>query len=130
MGPRSLSIFPVMFGLAVSAAALGDEPGLLAAPDEKLDHLLESWRGHSLTDLRRTWGRQTAIRPRGPNELYSYEARVRVRASILTGQVSVYQDGLVCTAWFEVDPGGTILRVTRQGGGRECWRAFRKRTPP
>lgn len=126
--PRQLPIV-VLLALFASAAASADEPGPLAPPDDKLDYLLSTWRGKSLDSLRGVWGKEAEIRRRGDNAVHVFERRVKVRASIL-GNISIYNGpGLECVALFEVNPENEIVRVTRRGGGRDCWNAFRRNEP-
>jgi hypothetical protein len=113
--------------LAPLAAA--QDPGPLATPTEKLDYLLTSWRGKALEDLLGVWGREESIERRGANQVYVFERRVKVRAGVFG--VAVYGNGgLRCVARFEIDADSKrVVRTTRQGGGQECWNAFRRNEP-
>ena len=114
--------------LSMTLAYAADKPGLFASSDKKLEYLLESWNGRSLEALAAVWGKETTSRPRGPFTAYVYERTSRTRGglSILTGEISVSTDDIVCTASFEVDDEDTIVRVTRQGGGKDCWNLFKR----
>jgi hypothetical protein len=125
----SWSIALVLLSLS-QEPLLAQAPGRGAGPDERLDYLLQSWQGRQFDELRSVWGRETQRRTRGANSVYVYEVRNRVRASMLSGQVSIHPDTLVCTVLFDVDDTDTIVRTGRTGGGRTCWRTFRNRTPP
>lgn len=123
-------VFAAALALAVQAAdrALADEPGPLAAPSDKLDYLLRSWRGHSIDELKSVWGKPADIEPHGDRKVYVFERRVKVRPGIFG--VSVYPNGgLRCVARFDADAAGKILRTSRQGGGQDCWNQFRKLEP-
>lgn len=127
--PRIWPTIAALLLLGAAGTAPADEPGPLAPPDEKLDYLLSTWRGKSLEDLRRVWGKEAEIRPRGNNAVHLFERRIKVRASIL-GSVSIYNGpGIQCIALFEVNGDNEIVRVTRRGGGRDCWNAFRRNEP-
>ncbi len=117
--------------LATTGAIAADKPGPFASADTKLDYLLETWKGRSLADLRSVWGRQSAITPRGQYQAYVYEQTKRVRTGIsIFGEVSISTGPITCTAYFEVDGEENIVRVTRSGGGKECWNAFKSYAPP
>jgi len=120
--------------LALAAAALvgpgafADEPGPFASADEKLDHLLASWRGQSLEALHAVWGREQELTQRGRNRVFVFERRIKVRASPFG--VSVFGgDGLKCAARFEVSDSDEIVRAARQGGGQQCWNALKRYAP-
>jgi hypothetical protein len=123
-----------VLGVCLLGLWLGDlpaqaqEPGPMAAPNEKLDYLLSSWRGKSLEDLRGVWGREEEIQLRRGNRVFVFERRVKVRAGLFG--VSVYANGgLRCVAQFEVNDADEIVRTSRQGGGQECWNALRRYEP-
>ena len=127
---RYMTLCTAILFATLSYAA--DKPGPFASSDKKLDYLLETWNGRSLETLGAVWGKETASRPRGPNQTYVYERTSRTRAdlSIFSGKVSVSTEDITCTASFEVDNANTIVRVTRQGGGKECWNLFKRYEPP
>ena len=126
---RSVAVLVGMLSVTLTYAA--DKPGPFASSDKKLDYLLQTWGGRSLEALGAVWGRETSTRLRGDNQTYVYERISRARASVsIFGQASVSTDDIVCTASFEVDGDDTIVRVTRQGGGRECWNLFKSYQPP
>ena len=103
-----------------------------ASSDDKLDYLLETWNGQSFETLGTVWGKETTSQSRGPNQAYDYErtSRTRTNLSIFDGNISVSTEDITCTASFEVDNANTIVRVTRQGGGKECWNLFKRYEPP
>jgi hypothetical protein len=113
--------------LFFSLGHTADKPGAFASSEKKLDYLLDTWIGQGLDDLTSVWGRASSNRPVGSNQVYAYERTSRSRAgfSILSGQVSVSTDDIVCTVSFEVDAGDEIVGVSRLGGGRDCWNQFK-----
>jgi len=113
--------------LSISIGHAADKPGAFASSETKLDYLLGTWVGKSLENLTSVWGRASSNRPLGSNQVYVFERTSRSRAgfSILSGQVSVSTDDIVCSASFEVDAQEEIIRVSRQGGGRDCWNQFK-----
>ncbi len=120
-------------GLLLSTVVYAaDKPGPFASSNTKLDYLLDTWKGSNLDELGTVWGRETSNQPRGEYQAYRYERTSQTRAgfSILSGQVSVSTDDIVCSATFEVDGEGMIVRVSRQGGGKECWNLFKRYEPP
>jgi len=126
---RTLAFFIGMRSVSLTFAA--DKPGPFASSDKKLDYLLQTWGGRSLEALGAIWGKETSTRLRGDNQIYVYERTSSSRASvsIFGGQVSASTDDIVCTTSFEVDSENTIIRVTRQGGGKNCWDLFKRYEP-
>ena len=117
--------------LAMNLAAAQDKPGPFASSDTKLDYLIASWARQNFETLGRVWGRETSTLTRGENQVYLYERTSRARAGIsIFGQATVSTSDIVCTASFEVDNEGAIVRATRRGGGRECWNLFKRYEPP
>ena len=117
---------------AASATMAADQPGPLASADTKLDYLLQTWKGRTLEELNAVWGEASSVRAVGVNNTYVFEkiSRVRVGPSIFTGQVKVETGAVTCIAYFEVGGAKKIVRVTRSGGGKPCWKAFKGRKPP
>lgn len=125
-------------GLSLIAAALlvtplsvrADEPGPFAPDADKLTYLFETWEGREHEALKRVWGREIEVRSRGTNEVYTYEQRKRVRATILGGVAVRGGGGMVCTAYFEVDPDDKIVQGTWRGpSADECWNMFKRLGP-
>ena len=125
---RTLALLVGMLSVTLTYAA--DKPGPFASSDKKLDYLLQTWGGRSLEALSAVWGKETSTRLRGDNQTYVYERISRSRANVsIFGQASVSTDDIVCTASFEVDSENTIIRVTRLGGGKNCWDLFKRYEP-
>ncbi len=95
----------IYFGLPGGLSA--QQPGPLASPNAKLDHLFGSWQG----------------------SVFVFERHVKVRAAGFG--VAVFGGaGLSCVGQFEVDDKNQIVRTWWQGGGaQECWGALRKYEP-
>lgn len=112
-----------------SSAPLGaQEPGPLATPTEKLDYLLSRWRGQPVARVREVFGREDDTEMRGSNPVLVYEKRVKVRATL--GGIAVHPNGgLRCVVRFLINDTEEVSRVARQGGGAECWNAWRKYEP-
>ena len=124
---RSLSV-PILCVLVSSGAAAAQEPGQLATPTDRLDHLLSTWRGQPAAHLREVWGREQESQMRGENLVLVYEKRVKVRAGL--GGVTIHPNGgLRCVVRFEIDEADKVARVARQGGGQECWNQWRRYEP-
>jgi len=116
--------------LAIPLAGLADEPGPFASDADKLTYLFETWEGREHESLKRVWGRESEVRSRGTNEVYTYERRKRVRATVLGGVAVRGGGGMVCYAYFEVDSDDKILRGTWRGPtADECWSMFRQLEP-
>ena len=116
--------------LAVATVAAQNKPGPFASSDRKLDYLFQSWAGQSLESLTAVWGRETSSTMREDNRVFVFERISDARASVsIFGQASVSTDDIVCTATFEVNSDDIIVRVTRRGGGRECWNLFKDYEP-
>lgn len=106
----------------------GQEPGPFATPTEKLDHLLSKWRGQPVSRVREVWGREDDTEMRGTNPVLVYEKRIKVSATL--GGFSVRPNGgLRCVVRFLISDTEEVLRVARQGGGAECWNAWREFEP-
>lgn len=114
------------FGMCTLLAA--QEPGPLATPTERLDHLLSTWRGQTVAHLREVWGREDETEIRGTNPVLVYEKRVKVSGG-LGGITMRPGDGLRCVVRFLISETEEVLRVARQGGGAECWNAWRNFEP-
>lgn len=110
-------------------APLGaQEPGPLASPTEKLDYLLSQWRGQPVARVREVFGREDETEMRGSNPVLVYEKRIKVRATF--GGIAVHPNGgLRCVVRFLISDTEEVLRVARQGGGAECWNAWREYEP-
>jgi hypothetical protein len=132
--------FPMMdakhklLALAVSLTApfalFADEPGPFAPDADKLTYLFETWEGRGLEDLKNVWGRESSVQPRRDNEVYTFEQRKRVRATLLGGIAVRGGGGMACSAYFEIDPDDKIIRGTWRGpSADECWNMFRKLEP-
>jgi len=113
----------------VFCAPLGAQaPGPLATPTEKLDHLLSQWRGQPVARVREVFGREDDTEMRGSNPVLVYEKRIKVRATL--GGIAVHPNGgLRCVVRFLIGDDEEVLRVARQGGGSECWNAWRQYEP-
>jgi hypothetical protein len=128
MRRRHLRLALVLSVLACALALSAQEPGPLATPTEKLDYLLSTWRGQSVTRLREVFGREDETEMRGSNPVLVYEKRVKVRAA-LGGFTMHPNGGLRCVVRFLIGEDEQVLRYARQGGGDECWDAWRKYEP-
>lgn len=117
------------FAACLSFAPLAaQEPGPLATPTEKLDYLLSRWRGQPVARVREVFGREDDTEMRGGNPVLVYEKRVKVRATL--GGIAVHPNGgLRCVVRFLISDTEEVSRVARQGGGAECWNAWRKYEP-
>lgn len=121
----TLTLTAYAFALGVSA----QEPGPLATSTERLDYLLSTWRGKPVTRVREVFGREDANEMRGTQPVLVYEKRVKVRPAV--GGITIHGNGgLRCVVRFLIsDETDEVLRVARQGGGDECWSAWRKYEP-
>jgi hypothetical protein len=119
---------PILCALVSSGVAAAQEPGPLATPTDRLDHLLATWRGQPAAHLREVWGREQEAQMRGENLVLVYEKRVKVRPGL--GGVTIHPNGgLRCVVRFEIDAVDKVARVARQGGGQECWSQWRRYEP-
>lgn len=118
-----------ILGFGLPAGLPAQQPGPLASPHDKLDHLFSTWQGKSLDRLHEVWGREQSVDLRRGNRVFVFERRVKVRAGALGVQV-FGNGGLRCVAQFEVDDKNQIVRTYWQGGGaQECWGALRRYEP-
>jgi hypothetical protein len=122
----TLAVAAFFFGLGGALAA--QEPGPLATPTERLDYLLSTWRGQTVARVREVWGREDETEMRGADLVLVYEKRVRVRPAL--GAITIHPNGgLRCIVRFLIGETEEVLRVARQGGGAECWGAWRQFEP-
>ena len=129
----SRSVFFLTASLAIGSAhaQATNKPGAFASADTKLDYLLQSWKGRSVDELKGVWG-ESFVESRGSNQVFVYEritSGARAGVSVFGGQVSTSNAAINCTASFEADSTGTIVQVTRRGGGRPCWNQFKDYVP-
>lgn len=114
--------------LAAGISAQEKEPGALATSTEKLDYLLSTWRGQPVARVRKVFGHEDATEMRGSNPVLVYEKRVKIRAAV--GGFTVHPNGGArCVVRFLISETEEVLRVARQGGGDECWEAWRDYKP-
>jgi hypothetical protein len=115
-----------MWCFAFGASAQG--PGPFASSSEKLDHLLSTWRGQPVARVRAVFGREDSTEMRGTNPVLVYEKRVKLRAA--AGGFTVHPNGgALCVVRFLINDTEEVSRVARQGGGDECWDAWRNYKP-
>ncbi len=121
--------FSVLIYVGLAGGLSAQQPGPLASPNEKLDHLFGTWQGKSLDRLHEVWGREKSVDLRRGNRVFVFERHVKVRAKGLG--VAVFGGaGLQCVGQFEVDDKDQIVRTWWQGGGaQECWGALRRYEP-
>jgi hypothetical protein len=112
--------------LAFGASA--QQPGPFASSSEKLDHLLSTWRGQPVARVREVFGREDSTEMRGTSPVLVYEKRVKLRAA--AGGFTVHPNGgALCVVRFLISDTEEVSRVARQGGGDECWDAWRNYKP-
>lgn len=115
--------------LLAASSLVAQEPGALATPTQRLDHLLSTWRGEAVAHVREVFGREDATEMRGSNPVLVYEKRVKMRAAGI-GAVTIHPNGgLRCVVRFEINGAEEVARVGRQGGGQECWEQWRRFEP-
>jgi hypothetical protein len=121
----------LFLAFATCCCALGasaQQPGPFASSSEKLDHLLSTWRGQPVARVREVFGREDSTEMRGTNPVLVYEKRVKVRPA--AGGFTVHPNGgAVCVVRFLISDTEVVSRVARQGGGDECWDAWRNHKP-
>jgi hypothetical protein len=129
MKRRLVPLAAVLCGLGLVSPLAAQAPSPLASPTERLDHLLSTWRGEPVARVREVWGRETATELRGTSPVLVYEKRIKVRPTL--GGIVVHSNGgLRCVVRFLIsDSEEVVQRVARQGGGSECWNAWRKNEP-
>jgi hypothetical protein len=112
----------------VFGASAQQAPGAFATSTEKLDYLLSTWRGQPVEHLRKVFGHEDKSEMRGTNPVLVYEKRVKIRAA--AGGFTVHPNGgALCVVRFLISETEEVLRVARQGGGDECWDAWRNYKP-
>ncbi len=116
------------FGYAFGNSLTAQGPGPFATPTERLDHLLSTWRGQPVARVREVWGREDETEMRGTQPVLVYEKRIKVRPT-LSGIAIHPNGGLRCIVRFLIGETEEVIRVARQGGGAECWGAWRQYEP-
>ena len=111
-----------------ASAGSAQQPGPLASSSEKLDQLLSTWRGQPVARVREVFGREDSTEMRGTNPVLVYEKREKMRAA--PGGFTVHPNGGArCVVRFLISDTEDVSRVARQGGGDECWDAWRNYKP-
>jgi hypothetical protein len=102
-----------------------------ATTREKLDHLIESWRGQPEKTLKEVWGRETSLTEGETTRTYMFERRKR-GPNVGFGGVTVLNSGnTVCTAYFQIGLEDIVTRATWRGPDASvCWDLFREYAPP
>jgi hypothetical protein len=125
---RRFGLGVVVLGMSFSVGA--EKPDRLASTEEKLTYLLSSWRGKSLDDVHKVWGREKDVEQRNGNRVLVYEHRVKVRVNPFGFSVAPGAAGAVqCAVRFEIDADDKVIRAARRGGAPECWDAYKRNEP-
>ena len=112
----------VVLGGSGAGALAAQAPGPLATPTERLDYLLSTWRD------REVWGREAETEMRGANPVLVYEKRIKIRPTL--GGIAIRPNGGArCVVRFLISDTEEVVRVARQGGGADCWNAWRRNEP-
>ena len=99
---------------------------------EKLDRLIESWRGQPEETLKEVWGRETSLTEGASTKTYMYERRKKRGPSVGFGGVTVLnEENPVCSAYFQIGLENIVTRTTWRGpDARLCWDLFQEYPPP
>lgn len=123
----------------ILAAAVAVVTGVTAAQEpvpttdrEKLDQLMESWRGQPEQTLKDIWGREESLTEGQTTKTYMYERRKKRGPSVGFGGVTVLgNETTVCTAYFQIGLEDIVTRTTWRGpDAGTCWDLFREYPPP
>ena len=118
----------VVLGGSGAGALAAQAPGPLATPTERLDYLLSTGRGQSVARVREVWGREAETEMRGANPVLVYEKRIKIRPTL--GGIAIRPNGGArCVVRFLISDTEEVVRVARQGGGADCWNAWRRNEP-
>ena len=98
---------------------------------EKLDYLIQSWRGQPEQALKEVWGREQSLTEGESTKTYMFERRKR-GPSVGFGGVTVLNSGnTVCSAYFQIGLDDIVTRATWRGPDSGlCWDLFREYAPP
>ena len=99
---------------------------------ERLDQLIESWRGQPEQTLKEVWGRETTLTEGSTTKTYMYERGKKRRPSVGFGGVTIpTNEPIVCTAYFQIGLENIVTRTTWRGpDAGVCWDLFREYAPP
>lgn len=99
---------------------------------ERLDELIESWRGQPEETLKEVWGRETTLTEGSTTKTYMYEHSKGRRASGGFGGVTIpTNEPTKCTAYFQIGLENIVTRSTWRGPDVSvCWDLFRLNKPP
>jgi hypothetical protein len=99
---------------------------------ERLDQLIESWRGQPEQTLKEVWGRETTLTEGSTTKTYKYERGKKRGPSVGFGGVTIpTNEPTVCSAFFQIGLENIVTRSTWRGSDASvCWDLFREYVPP
>jgi hypothetical protein len=99
---------------------------------ERLDELIESWRGQPEQTLKEIWGRETTLTEGSSTKTYMYERSKRRGPGGSFGGVAIPTNApTICTAYFQIGLENIVTRSTWRGADvSACWDLFREYAPP
>jgi hypothetical protein len=129
MRPATRIAFAAAAALMHAASAQDTGP---TTTRERLDELIQSWRGQPEQTLKEVWGRETTLTEGSTTKTYMYERGKKRGPSVGFGGVTVpTNDPPTCTAYFQIGLENIVTRSTWRGPDvSACWDLFREYKPP
>lgn len=129
MRPATLIVFAAAAALLHAASAQEQGP---KTTRERLDELIESWRGQPEQTLKEVWGRETTLTEGTSTKTYQYELGKKRGPSVGFGGVTIpTNEPTTCTAYFQIGLENIVTRSTWRGPDVSvCWDLFRGYAPP
>jgi hypothetical protein len=129
MRPATLIVFAAAAALMHAGSAQQPEP---TTTRERLDQLIESWRGQPEEALKEVWGRETTLTEGSATKTYMYERGKKRGPGVGFGGVTIpTNEPTTCTAYFQIGLENIVTRSTWRGPNvSACWDLFREYAPP
>jgi hypothetical protein len=130
MRPATQIVLAAAAALTLPAASAQDPAPKTTR--ERLDELIESWRGQPEQTLKEVWGRETTLTEGSTTKTYMYERGKKRGPSVGFGGVTIpTNEPTVCTAYFQIGLENIVTRATWRGpDAGVCWDLFREYAPP
>jgi hypothetical protein len=117
--------------VVLGGRVLAQEPEALATEKEKLDYLIQSWRGQSEESLKTVWGREESLTEQAGVKTYMFQRSKRGPALGLGGVQVLGRGQVVCSAYFQIGLENIVTRATWRGpSAGDCWDLLRENAPP
>jgi hypothetical protein len=130
MRPATQIVLAAAAAIVLSVAS-AQEPAVKTTR-ERLDALIESWRGQPEQTLKEVWGRETTLTEGSTTKTYMYERSKGRGVGGSFGGVAIPTNApTICSAYFQIGLENIVTRSTWRGPDVSvCWDLFRGYAPP